>query len=140
MPALAAPLRTPAEHDRITAAQEDWPIACAVDGPQDSGGAVLVLGFRHTTDPADPQITALRAQFSDFAPTLVLVEGRLEYSTREAKGGGKRSKLEVIVENFEFLGGRTGRRGGTEGEAHGNAGTGQPDAGGEQGDYGEIPF
>ncbi len=73
----------------------------------------------------------------------LFVEGRLEYSTWEAKeGGGKRSKLEVIVENFQFLGGRTGGRGAPEGEASpgGKAGTGRPEAGGEQVDYGEIPF
>ena len=73
----------------------------------------------------------------------LFVEGRLEYSTWEAKeGGGKRSKLEVIVENFQFLGGRTGGRGAPEGEAtpRGKAGTGRPETGGEQVDYGEIPF
>lgn len=73
----------------------------------------------------------------------LFVEGRLEYSTWEAKeGGGKRSKLEVIVENFQFLGGRTGGRGAPEGEAtpRGKAETGRPAAGGEQVDYGEIPF
>ncbi len=73
----------------------------------------------------------------------LFVEGRLEYSTWEAKeGGGKRSKLEVIVENFQFLGGRSGGRGDPEGEsrAGGKAGTGRPEAGGEQVDYGEIPF
>ncbi len=35
----------------------------------------------------------------------LFVEGRLEYSTWESKDGGKRNKLEVIVENFQFLGG-----------------------------------
>ena len=34
----------------------------------------------------------------------LFVEGRLEFSTWEAKdGGGKRSKLSVVVENFQFL-------------------------------------
>ena len=73
----------------------------------------------------------------------LFVEGRLEYSTWEAKeGGGKRSKLEVIVENFQFLGGRSAGRGAPEGEtkASGKAGTGRPEASGEQVDYGEIPF
>lgn len=37
----------------------------------------------------------------------IFVDGRLEYSTWEAKdGGGKRSKLEVVVENFQFLSSR----------------------------------
>ena len=35
------------------------------------------------------------------------VEGRLRYDSWEDKGGhGKRSKLSVVVENFQFLGGR----------------------------------
>ncbi len=71
----------------------------------------------------------------------LFVEGRLEYSTWEAKeGGGKRNKLEVIIENFQFLGGRSGGRG--EGESGGaKPGAGKTAAaGGEQGDYGDIPF
>jgi single-strand DNA-binding protein len=39
----------------------------------------------------------------------LFVEGRLKYDTWEDKqGGGKRSKLRVIVENFQLLGGREG--------------------------------
>lgn len=38
---------------------------------------------------------------------LLYVEGRLRYDTWEDKNGhGKRSKLSVVVENFQFLGGR----------------------------------
>jgi single-strand DNA-binding protein len=38
------------------------------------------------------------------------VEGRLRYDTWEDKnGGGKRSKLSVVVENFQFLGSREGQ-------------------------------
>jgi single-strand DNA-binding protein len=38
---------------------------------------------------------------------LLYVEGRLKYDSWEDKnGGGKRSKLLVVVENFQFLGGR----------------------------------
>lgn len=37
------------------------------------------------------------------------IEGRLKYDQWEDKqGGGKRSKLSVVVENFQFLGGREG--------------------------------
>ncbi len=58
----------------------------------------------------------------------LLVEGRLKYDSWEDKqGGGKRSKLSVIVENFQFLGG--GRDGGSVG-----AGGGNYDAGGSQDD------
>jgi single-strand DNA-binding protein len=36
----------------------------------------------------------------------LFVEGRLKYDTWEDKNGGKRSKLTVVVENFQFLGSR----------------------------------
>jgi single-strand DNA-binding protein len=39
----------------------------------------------------------------------LFVEGRLKFDSWEDKqGGGKRSKLSVVVENFQFLGGRDG--------------------------------
>ncbi len=68
----------------------------------------------------------------------LFVEGRLEYSTWDAQDGSKRSKLAVIVENFQLLGGRGGSQGGG-----GQAGGGQArqaSAGEEQVDYGDIPF
>lgn len=44
---------------------------------------------------------------------LIYVEGRLKYDTWEDKqGGGKRNKLSVVVENFQFLGSREGGGGG----------------------------
>ncbi len=73
----------------------------------------------------------------------LFVEGRLEYSTWEAKeGGGKRSKLEVIVENFQFLGGRSGGRDETGGgeKSPARKAEGRAEGGGEQVDYGDIPF
>jgi len=40
---------------------------------------------------------------------LIYIEGRLKFDQWEDKqGGGKRSKLSVVVENFQFLGGREG--------------------------------
>lgn len=37
----------------------------------------------------------------------IFIEGRLKYDTWDDKqGGGKRSKLSVVVENFQFVGGR----------------------------------
>lgn len=61
----------------------------------------------------------------------LFVEGRLEFSTWEAKdGGGKRSKLEVVVENFQFMRDREG--GDTPGE---RTGGGRPQASME-----DIPF
>jgi single-strand DNA-binding protein len=43
----------------------------------------------------------------------IFVEGRLKLDQWEDKqGGGKRSKLSVVVENFQFIGGRDGGGGG----------------------------
>ncbi|HVT90735.1 MAG TPA: single-stranded DNA-binding protein [Tepidisphaeraceae bacterium] len=45
----------------------------------------------------------------------IFIEGRLRYEQWEDKqGGGKRSKLSVHVDNFQFIGGRDG--GGGEGD------------------------
>ncbi len=51
----------------------------------------------------------------------IFIEGRLKYDTWEDKqGGGKRSKITVVIENFQFVGGRDG----------GGGGGGMPDAAG----------
>src|SRR4051812_31620988 len=43
----------------------------------------------------------------------IFIEGRLKFDSWEDKqGGGKRSKLSVVVENFQFIGGRDGGQGG----------------------------
>lgn len=75
----------------------------------------------------------------------LFVEGRLQFSTWETKEGQKRSKLDVIVENFQFLGqgsGQAGGGGGSGGSARGAASASEDRGfGGE--DYGadsEIPF
>ncbi len=53
----------------------------------------------------------------------IFVEGRLKYDTWEDKqGGGKRHKLSVVCESFQFIGGRDG--GGGEGGAGGYRGAG----------------
>jgi single-strand DNA-binding protein len=77
----------------------------------------------------------------------LFVEGRLEFSTWEAEGGGKRSKLEVVVENFQFVGsGRAaggGAGGGDEGGGERRSGGRRPQAAegqAENVDYGDIPF
>ena len=36
----------------------------------------------------------------------LFVEGRLQYQTWEAKGGGRRSKISVVCEDFQFIGKR----------------------------------
>lgn len=38
----------------------------------------------------------------------LFVEGRLKFETWDAKDGSKRSKLRVLIENFEFIGGKQG--------------------------------
>jgi single-strand DNA-binding protein len=38
----------------------------------------------------------------------LFIEGRLKYDTWEDKSGAKRSKVSVIVENFQFLGSKDG--------------------------------
>lgn len=51
----------------------------------------------------------------------IFIEGRLKYDSWEDKqGGGKRSKLTVVVDNFQFIGGRDGGGGG--GRDSGNSG------------------
>ena len=66
----------------------------------------------------------------------LFVEGRLEFSTWEAQEGGKRSKLAVVVENFQLMGGRSGGQSGGQGQGGARA----PSGGEEQVDYGDIPF
>lgn len=44
----------------------------------------------------------------------IFVEGRLNYRQWEAQDGGKRSKLDVVVENFQFIGGQAGPGGGNQ--------------------------
>ncbi len=42
----------------------------------------------------------------------LFIEGRLKLDTWEDKEGGKRSKMRVVIENFQFLGGGPGGGGG----------------------------
>ena len=88
----------------------------------------------------------------------LFVEGRLEYSTWEGQDGQKKNKLEVVVENFQFVGaprsageGGGGGGGGAPRRAAGGGGArrnsgGESEGGGGGGggggdvDYGDIPF
>ena len=92
----------------------------------------------------------------------LFVEGRLEYSTWEGQDGQKKNKLEVVIDNFQFVGaprsageggggggggsggggsaprratGGGARRGGGDSEGGGGGGGGGGDV-----DYGDIPF
>ena len=49
----------------------------------------------------------------------ILIDGQLRYSQWEAQDGGKRSKLEVVVDNFQFLGGPPGGGSGGGGQGGG---------------------
>jgi single-strand DNA-binding protein len=66
----------------------------------------------------------------------IFIEGRLKYDQWEDKnGGGKRSKLTVVVENFQFIGGRDGGGGGgggDQGRSYDREGGGGEQRGGEQ--------
>lgn len=86
----------------------------------------------------------------------LFVEGRLEYSTWEGQDGQKKNKLEVVVENFQFVGAprSAGEGGGGGGSGGGGAAPRRAAGGGGGGarrnsenqgeggevDYGDIPF
>lgn len=42
---------------------------------------------------------------------LVLVEGRLQYQSWESDDGAKRSKIEAVAQNIQFLGGKSDDQG-----------------------------
>lgn len=61
----------------------------------------------------------------------LFVEGRLKFDQWEDKqGGGKRSKLSVVIENFQFIGGPGGGGGGGGGAAAGDEYSQDSSAGG----------
>ena len=51
----------------------------------------------------------------------ILVEGRLQYRTWEAQDGSKRSKVDVVADNVQFLGGRADADGGAGAASSGGA-------------------
>lgn len=78
----------------------------------------------------------------------ILVEGRLQYRTWEAQDGSKRSAVDVVADNVQFLGGRGDGDG-----SGGGGGGGQRSGGGQRGrgqdrddvdineeDFDDIPF
>ena len=76
----------------------------------------------------------------------ILIEGTLQYRTWEAQDGSKRSKVDVVADNIQFLGGRGE---GGEGGAPGGGGGGQrsrsgarsqDDPGLNEEDFDDIPF
>ncbi len=64
----------------------------------------------------------------------LLIEGRLKFDSWQGQDGSKRSKLRVMVENFEFIGGGGNRsQGGGGGDHNGGQGGGGGDHNGGQG-------
>ncbi len=73
----------------------------------------------------------------------VFVEGRLRFDSWESKEGQKRTKLVVVMENFQFLGGGGAGRERAEATQPGAVAdhSGPPQAaGGEDYDFDDIPF
>ena len=77
----------------------------------------------------------------------ILLEGRLQYRTWEAQDGSKRSKVDVVADNVQFL----GARGDSDDSASSGGGGGQARRGGGRGgrrdevdtneeDFEDIPF
>jgi single-strand DNA-binding protein len=79
----------------------------------------------------------------------VLVEGRLQYRTWEAQDGSKRSKVDVVADNVQFLGGRADTDGGAGGTSSGGGqgrrggrgqGTNRDEVEINEEDFEDIPF
>src|SRR5215208_6722877 len=62
----------------------------------------------------------------------ILVEGRLQYRTWEAQDGSKRSKIDVVADNIQFLGGKSDSNGGGSRSGSGS-GSGSGSASGAKG-------
>ncbi len=63
----------------------------------------------------------------------LFIEGRLKLDTWEDKDGGKRSKMRVVIENFQFLGAAGGAGGGGGGERYVTEEGGSSSRGGSRG-------
>jgi single-strand DNA-binding protein len=75
----------------------------------------------------------------------ILVEGRLQYRTWEAQDGSKRSKVDVVADNVQFLGGRADGDGAPAGGSSGRRGGGRNQNGRDEvsvneEDFEDIPF
>jgi single-strand DNA-binding protein len=80
----------------------------------------------------------------------ILLEGRLQFRTWEAQDGSKRSKVDVVADNIQFLGGRADSEDGAPNGGGGQARRGGGGGGGRGGrrdeveidesDFEDIPF
>jgi single-strand DNA-binding protein len=66
----------------------------------------------------------------------LFIEGRLKLDTWEDKDGGKRSKMRVVIENFQFIGAAGGGGGGGGGERYVTEEGGSSSRGGSRGGRG----
>jgi single-strand DNA-binding protein len=66
----------------------------------------------------------------------LFIEGRLKLDTWEDKDGGKRSKMRVVIENFQFLGAAGGGGSGGGGERYVTEEGGSSSRGGSRGGRG----
>lgn len=69
----------------------------------------------------------------------ILVRGRLEQRSWEAKDGVKRSKIEVVVDEFSFVGGGGGQSRDAKAAAKAEA-SAEPEDRGAEDPFGELPF
>jgi len=69
----------------------------------------------------------------------LLIDGRLRYSQWEDKDGNKRSKLRVVIENFQFLGQGGGQGGGQNRPSSDGGGGGFNDAPQSGGGHQDAP-
>jgi single-strand DNA-binding protein len=76
----------------------------------------------------------------------ILVEGRLQYRTWEAQDGSKRSKVDVVADNVQFLSGprdgdgQGGAPGGGQQRSRAGARAGRDDVELNEEDFDDIPF
>lgn len=70
----------------------------------------------------------------------VMIEGRLKLDQWEDQQGGKRSKLKVVIENFQFIGGRNDNAGSGGGGAPASQTTGGGGGNHQSVSDDDIPF
>src|SRR5918997_2017461 len=72
----------------------------------------------------------------------ILIEGRLQYRTWEAQDGSKRSKVDVVADNVQFLGrgGEGGEGGAPAGGQRGRRDAPRDDVDLNEEDFEDIPF
>ena len=68
----------------------------------------------------------------------LFIEGRLKFDTWESREGQKRSKLSVVIDNFQFIDSNGGGGGDMSRETGGNAGTNRMSGGAPQVQAGNV--